>query len=372
MSYKKCKNINFLIHDERQVSLSRYNLKSHDGIGLKILDNLPSSVNQVYDSVNKQTDKSILPFFYFHEESSEDINKTIEEWKESFYFIVDSLIDKIKQNLLKVVVVDILESSYYLDKILTDISSRYDFKIYCLTINFKLKSKNNLIYLHTNYWQRKMPGLSKPIEYMPIKDYINLNRAVRIHRIRLIEELYKNNLFDKGFNTWNNQKLKDFDTEHILNKVDFQTLDIEDKEKVNPNNFVPLEHCKQSFLFLATETHIGSDDLLLSEKTFKPIALGMPFLILGNDGILEYLRNQGFVTLSEWLDESYDLDYSLDKKLEIIIKNLKYISSLNNKDKKRIRKEMKEVCSYNLNLYKLKFKKNQARENLLLILNEDI
>lgn len=373
MFYKKYKNINFLIYNDTQINLSRYSLKEHINLNTKILDNKISTFEQLYDSVNDSTiDKSILPFFYLHEESSANVKEQIKKWKKNFCTVVNILKEKIDQNLLKVVVFDIYESSFYLDSVLDSLSTKYNFKIYCLTINFKLKSNNNKIYLHTNFWQRKMPSLPKIIEYIPVKDYINLNRAVREHRVRLIEELYKSNLFKNGYNTWNNKKLKDFDKDHILNKVDFPILDIEDKENINPNSFVPLEYCKKSFLFLSTETHVGSNDLLLSEKSFKPIALGMPFLILGNTGTLEYLRNQGFVTFAEWFDESYDLDYPLDKKIEIIINNLRYVSLLNNKDKKRIRKEMKEICLYNLNLYKLKFKKNQTRENLLLILNEDI
>jgi hypothetical protein len=44
----------------------------------------------------------------------------------------------------------------------------------------------------------------------------------------------------------------------------------------------------------------------LTEKTFKPIALGMPFVIVGTKGSLEYLRSYGFRTFEGIWDESYD------------------------------------------------------------------
>jgi predicted secreted Zn-dependent protease len=44
----------------------------------------------------------------------------------------------------------------------------------------------------------------------------------------------------------------------------------------------------------------------LTEKTFKPIALGMPFVIVGTKGSLEYLRSYGFKTFGHIWDESYD------------------------------------------------------------------
>lgn len=46
--------------------------------------------------------------------------------------------------------------------------------------------------------------------------------------------------------------------------------------------------------------------LFISEKTFKPIAHGHPFMIFGPPGILHYLKALGFATFDHVIDESYD------------------------------------------------------------------
>lgn len=61
-----------------------------------------------------------------------------------------------------------------------------------------------------------------------------------------------------------------------------------------------------SLLYLVTETVATGQRLHLTEKTFKPIALGMPFMIVGTRGSLEYLRSYGFRTFEGIWDESYD------------------------------------------------------------------
>ena len=54
--------------------------------------------------------------------------------------------------------------------------------------------------------------------------------------------------------------------------------------------------------YLTTETHVDNNVLFISEKTYKPISIGMPFMSLGNPGTLEYLRSKGFITFSDWID----------------------------------------------------------------------
>jgi hypothetical protein len=46
--------------------------------------------------------------------------------------------------------------------------------------------------------------------------------------------------------------------------------------------------------------------LHLTEKTFKPIVMQQPFLLVGSRGALAYLRKYGFKTVGDLWDESYD------------------------------------------------------------------
>jgi hypothetical protein len=61
-----------------------------------------------------------------------------------------------------------------------------------------------------------------------------------------------------------------------------------------------------TYFSLITETVATGQRYHLTEKTFKPIALGMPFVLLGTQGSLKYLRSYGFKTFEGIWDESYD------------------------------------------------------------------
>jgi hypothetical protein len=62
--------------------------------------------------------------------------------------------------------------------------------------------------------------------------------------------------------------------------------------------------------------------VFLTEKVFKPIAGYQPFVVVGGAGILAYLKSQGFETYDNLFDESYDTEIDLDKKLDIIARNI--------------------------------------------------
>ena len=59
---------------------------------------------------------------------------------------------------------------------------------------------------------------------------------------------------------------------------------------------------------IVNETHhqnIG-DNIFLTEKTFRAIYMGVPFMICGNPGSLELLRMLGYKTFPSAFDEQYD------------------------------------------------------------------
>ena len=59
-----------------------------------------------------------------------------------------------------------------------------------------------------------------------------------------------------------------------------------------------------SYINLVTETTV-IDKVFVTEKTWKPVASGQLFLILGNPGTLDYLRSQGIDTFDDIIDHKY-------------------------------------------------------------------
>jgi hypothetical protein len=68
--------------------------------------------------------------------------------------------------------------------------------------------------------------------------------------------------------------------------------------------------------------------LWTTEKTWKPIAIGHPFMLLGSIGTMKYLQDEGYHTFSEMFDESYDSEPDLIKRIDLIADNIERLASL--------------------------------------------
>jgi hypothetical protein len=104
----------------------------------------------------------------------------------------------------------------------------------------------------------------------------------------------------------------------------------------------------ESLLYLVTETVASGRRHHLTEKTFKPIALGMPFVIVGTRGSLEYLRSYGFRTFDSIWDESYDLAED-DVRIERIASLLRSLDELPPAAKQELFEAAHEVIEHNWN-----------------------
>lgn len=78
-----------------------------------------------------------------------------------------------------------------------------------------------------------------------------------------------------------------------------------------------------SLAHVVTETVYTGRRHHLTEKTFKPICLRMPFVLVSTAGSLEYLRRYGFRTFAHVWSEDYDLETDDKIRLEKIARLLK-------------------------------------------------
>ena len=104
----------------------------------------------------------------------------------------------------------------------------------------------------------------------------------------------------------------------------------------------------ESLLYLVTETVATGRRHHLTEKTFKPIALGMPFIIVGTQGSLKYLRSYGFRTFGDLWDESYDDEPDDSKRIEKIARVLKLLDGLE-EHRQDIFESAQEIVNHNWN-----------------------
>ena len=69
----------------------------------------------------------------------------------------------------------------------------------------------------------------------------------------------------------------------------------------------PLTDLYQDILVdVVVESHVAGNTFFPSEKTVRPMLLKKPFIIFGSCNCLEYMRQMGFRTFSDFWDEDYD------------------------------------------------------------------
>jgi hypothetical protein len=112
-----------------------------------------------------------------------------------------------------------------------------------------------------------------------------------------------------------------------------------------------------NLIFIVTETLVKGDmhNLFLTEKTFKPISLQMPFIIIGQPGTLARLKELGYKTFSDFWDESYDQELDPLTRMNKISNLVEQLSKFTTEDLKSLIGNAKDILEYNINI--LKFRK---------------
>ena len=109
--------------------------------------------------------------------------------------------------------------------------------------------------------------------------------------------------------------------------------------------------CAQSLVYHVTETVYTGRRLQLTEKSFKPIALGMPFVLTATAGSLAYLRSYGFQTFGEFWDESYDLETDDFLRAEKVAAVLRQLDDLSEQKKQELFQACWSVIEHNWNWF---------------------
>ena len=185
----------------------------------------------------------------------------------------------------------------------------------------KENSKEELIeFLEGVEWDGKTSNSSN--SPVTIKDYglpfNSLNRAHRNHRTEHLYFLAENKL--QGLisggawfatHTIDTPIYQTVEYNHyktVLTSNYPKTVDVQDLVNQVPNLVNNLEIYENSQLTVVTESHFDqTGGLFITEKTFRPLLVGHPFMILGQKGTLKKLRSWGFETDFDGIDQGFDL-----------------------------------------------------------------
>jgi hypothetical protein len=104
-----------------------------------------------------------------------------------------------------------------------------------------------------------------------------------------------------------------------------------------------------SLVYVPTETVYFGRRTHITEKTFKAIALEMPFVLVAPVGSLAYMRSYGFKTFGSIFDESYDHETNDTKRIERVVKLLKDLDDLSVKERWQIHQACLPIVEHNYN-----------------------
>lgn len=194
-----------------------------------------------------------------------------------------------------------------------------------------------------------LPTIQKHLEYKlenrdNIKTYACLNKRLRFHRIWFYTYLYESGLlnnglvsmnkFDKGGYFFEGEVLEEEKLIPMIDKLPLlvygkRNNELDDNYYINRFND---DICLDTYVTVISEAHCGDSDktMFLSEKTFKVIACRHPFMIMGNKDSMKKMREIGYKTFGDLIDEGYDT-LPTHERLKYIIESIRKIDNVKDK-----------------------------------------
>jgi hypothetical protein len=174
------------------------------------------------------------------------------------------------------------------------------------------------------YWDRNQPVAALPVHNNKRhRDFTVLSRTHKWWRATAMTDLYYRGLLKNSF--WSYNTNIDLNESKLDNPIEIDSIfdcyvdqfisqgpyvcdTLNDAEHNNHARLVA-EHYTESYCSIIFETHIDADQSggsFLTEKTFKAIKHGHPFIIVGTPGSLAQLKSLGYRTFDHAIDSSYD------------------------------------------------------------------
>lgn len=112
-----------------------------------------------------------------------------------------------------------------------------------------------------------------------------------------------------------------------------------------------LNEIHDSLVYVTRETVFSGNRLHLTKKTFQPIALGVPLILLATAGSLEYLKSYGFRSFGHIWSEDYDLETDDLVRVESVARLVKDIDAQSISEKKQLWSHCLPIIKHNQNWF---------------------
>lgn len=143
-------------------------------------------------------------------------------------------------------------------------------------------------------------------------DFLYLNKAQRHHRDLLFDRLIKQNHLSQSLYSYHDRNVR------LHPEYEIPAF----KDKVYPryghDRDIYEKPYNLSKFNIVSETSV--DELFFTEKIWKPIIAKQLFIVHGKQYYLKHLKELGFKTYGDFIDESYDNIESLEQRTDAIVK----------------------------------------------------
>lgn len=209
--------------------------------------------------------------------------------------------------------------------------------------------------------------ITRARERTPTTTFMSPNRIVggrRDHRILFLYHVFKNKLAHNHISAplicpQEHISVHDVATKYLpqypdivdtLERADLPRLfKGEQTQEMTSCWLTNFQEAADSMIYAATETVYFGQRLHITEKTFKAIALEMPFVLVAPAGSLAYMRDYGFKTFDTVWDESYDQELDDFARLEKITALLSHIDTMSVSQKQQLWQQCLPIVEYNYN-----------------------
>jgi hypothetical protein len=184
----------------------------------------------------------------------------------------------------------------------------------------------------------------------------NIVGGRRAHRLQLLSELGKRECINQNLISfpatcpYENESVAELFQKNSLSLPKNLSLpliiDHDRNHATKSHNIDFWSHAMKCFCHVVTETVYDDQRIHITEKTFKPIVLQQPFLMVGNRGALRYLRDYGFQTFGKIWNESYD-DLDHDHRITAVSDICQEITSWSKSQQKQAQIEIADVVRHN-------------------------
>jgi len=212
----------------------------------------------------------------------------------------------------------------------------------------------------------------------------NLNRRIRMHRANVLHFLWKENLIEDNLISYDATLFTEGGMDELLNRLGKEEsdefinyikatspriVDYANLDNVWGYGFENKEVYLNSLISIVSETLFYEESGYLSEKIWKPIVHGHPFILVGPVNSLKFLKQMGFKTFHPFINESYDSQKDPNIRLNMIFDEIKRLNSYSIEELKNIVNELIPRIKHNKQLmYDIGSKKISLDHNHFLAL----